>query len=125
MPKKGCNVLIVDDSEIIIDRIYSILGELDCVKKINKAVNFTEAEGLLAKNKFDVALLDINLPGKNGIELLAFIKEKYPAIKTIMLTNHSNEYYRNLCEKIGTNYFIDKSSEFEMIPQLIRSSRAN
>jgi DNA-binding NarL/FixJ family response regulator len=121
MEKNGYRILIVDDSIIIIERISEILNELDCVNSVNQAINYNEAETLLAKNEFDVALLDINLPGKNGIELLAYIKENYPGIKTIMLTNQSNDYYRNLCEKIGTNYFIDKSSEFERLPQLISS----
>ena len=119
MKTKRYKILVVDDALIIVERVSEILKELECIEFVSKASNYAEAVALLALEKYDVALLDINLPGKNGIELLSFIKENYPGIKTIMLTNQSNEYYRNLCEKLGTDHFIDKSSEFEKIPHLI------
>ena len=113
------NVLVVDDSTLVVERILEILRELDCITLADKANNFTEAELLLAKEKYDVALLDINLPGRNGIELLSFIKANYPAMKIIMLSNQSDDYYRNLCQRLGSDSFIDKTSEFENIPQNI------
>ncbi len=112
-------VLVVDDSPIIVERIFQILGELDCITFIAKATNFSEAVTLLNEQIFNIVLLDINLPGKNGIELLSYIKANYPDIKNIMLTNQSDDYYRNLCQNLGSDSFIDKTSEFENIPHTI------
>ena len=112
-------VLAVDDSPIIIKRLKEILGELECVTFTGEAKGFAEAVLLLEQEKYDVVLLDINLSGKNGIELLSFIKANYPSIKIIMLSNQSGEYYRNLCNELGSDSFIDKTSEFENIPHTI------
>jgi DNA-binding NarL/FixJ family response regulator len=112
-------VLVVDDSPIIVDRVFDILGELECITFVGKATSFSEAVTLLAEQKYDLAMLDINLPGKNGIELLSYIKSNYPHIKIVMLSNQSDDYYRNLCSNLGSDSFIDKTSEFENIPQTI------
>lgn len=112
-------VLIVDDSPIIIKRLIEILGELNCITYIGEANGFSEAVHSLEQEKYDVVLLDINLSGKNGIELLSFIKVNYPSIKIIMLSNQSGDYYRNLCNELGSDSFIDKTSEFENIPKTI------
>lgn len=113
-------VLIVDDSPMIVERIFEILEELSCISYVGKALNFTEAVELLEEQRYDAALLDINLPGKNGIELLSYIKANYPHMKIIMLSNQSDDYYRNLCKTLGSDSFIDKTSEFEDIPKTIK-----
>ena len=115
------SVLIVDDSMLVVQRIAGMLRELTCIDCVISALNYNEAEKVLANHEVDIALLDINMPGKSGIELLNFMKEKYPCITNIMLTNQSNEYYRNLCLQLGADYFLDKTSEFDRVPELIQS----
>jgi DNA-binding NarL/FixJ family response regulator len=121
MIRASYKLLIVDDSVIIVDRLLSLLTELDCISYIGKAHSYIEAEEQLQKTAFDIVLLDINLPDKNGIELLSHVKDAYPEIKTVMLTNQSNEHYRNLCEKMGSDHFVDKTSDFEKIPEIIHN----
>ena len=115
------NVLIVDDSKLIVDRLTSLLKELDCISYIGSANSFAEASSLMEMNAYNLAILDINLPGKNGIELLTHIKEFHPGIKTIMLTNQTESYYRELCNKIGSDDYVDKTNDFERIPDLINT----
>ncbi|MEO5967405.1 MAG: response regulator [Ferruginibacter sp.] len=119
--------LIVDDSELISDRMEKQLMELDCISETYIAYNFNDAVDQLEDKSIDVVILDINLslPGKNGLELLQFIKDTYPDIKTIMLTNQSGDFYKNLCLKIGSDHFFDKSTEFEKIPSIISSFFSN
>src|SRR2546426_2085775 len=111
MEKTKKTILIVDDSQLIAERLVIMLKELTIVGSIAKASNYTEAVELLIVANPDVVFLDIHLPGRNGIELLKFIKNNYPLKKVIMLTNESGDYYRNLCAKAGAAYFIDKSKE--------------
>ena len=66
-------LLIVDNSSLIIERLINILSEVKTIKKILAATNYAEAVNMLGENKTDIVLLDIQLPGKNGIELLKFI----------------------------------------------------
>jgi DNA-binding NarL/FixJ family response regulator len=114
-------ILIVDDAALVVSRLFEILSELDCIEMLYKANSYNQATEAIKKNLPDLVLLDIQLPGKNGIELLRFIKKNYPDIITVMLTNRVSDYYKELCESMGANHFIDKSSEFEKIPSIIES----
>jgi len=121
MLNNGISVLVVDDSVLVVNRIIQLLDELDCIQSVLPAYNYDDAIQLLHNNTVDIALLDINIPGRNGIELLTYIKGSFPQITSIMLTNQSDSYYRDLCGRIGADHFLDKTSEFENVPQIIRS----
>lgn len=114
-------ILIVDDSALIIERLLAMLNGLGPVKDITTASNYKEAVGVLTETKVDIAILDIHLTGKNGIELLKFIVKNYPQTKVMMLSNADNEKYRELCKKEGAMYFIDKSKDFELVPEILAS----
>ena len=114
-------VLIVDDSPIIIERLKSMLTGVENVGTVIYASTYSRAILLLAENNPDIAVLDINLPDKNGIEILRYIKKNHVAITVIMLTNQAADYYRNLCKLLGAEYFLDKSTEFEKVPAIISS----
>ena len=112
-------LLIVDDSPLIIERILIILKEAGNVEEIFTATDYVEAVNILQEVKTDIVLLDIHLPGKNGIELLKYIVQHYPKTRVIMLSNSISSYYRKLCMSIGAVCCIDKSTEFEMITEVI------
>lgn len=112
-------ILIVDDSELVVSRLSDMLKESSILVNILTAYSYTEAQEKMKQHQPSLVLLDIQLPGKNGIELLSLIKAEYPKVITIMLTNRVSTYYKNLCEAMGANHFIDKSSEFETIPNII------
>ena len=114
-------LLIVDDSELIIERLIDSLKDHNTIKKIITATGYKEAVDILGKKKTDIILLDIQLSGKNGIDLLKFIVKEYPDIKVVMCSNLSNDYYKKLCKKIGARYFVDKSKDFELIPDILFS----
>ena len=112
-------LLIVDNSSLIIERLINILSEVKTIKKVLTATNYAGAVNMLGENKTDIVLLDIQLPGKNGIELLKFIIKNYPDTKVVMLSNLVSEYYQKLCKKIGAIRFIDKSKDFDLIPEVV------
>lgn len=114
-------LLIVDDSRLIIERLIDSLKDKYDSKNILTANGFKEAVDILGNNKTDIVLLDIQLSGINGIDLLKFIVKEYPDIKVVMCSNLANEYYRKLCKKIGAAYFVDKSKDFELIPDILYS----
>jgi DNA-binding NarL/FixJ family response regulator len=80
---------------------------------------YTEAITILQSNEPGIILLDINLPDRSGIDLLRYIKQHHASAIVIMCSNQSSLFYRNLCARIGAAYFIDKSTEFETIPEVI------
>jgi len=114
-------ILIVDDSSLVVERLIELLEKEESVASIEVAKDYEHAIQILAEKKSDVVFLDIHLPGKNGIDLLKFISPTYPNVKVVMLSNESNPYYRKLCITNGASFFIDKSKEFELIPQILTS----
>jgi DNA-binding NarL/FixJ family response regulator len=114
----GLNVLIVEDSILIRDRMNILLSELPCISTIENSGDGIEALNMVNEKNPDVVLLDINLPGKSGLSVLKEIKSQSKAT-VVMLTNYSDEYYRTLCSRLGADHFLDKSTEFEKIPNLI------
>jgi CheY-like chemotaxis protein len=112
-------ILIVDDNKKYIDRLVDLLEETGNTSRIIAANNYNEAIRIIAKEKPCIVLLDMNMPGKSGIEVLRFIKAEGWECKVIMVTNHSNESYRKLCREEGADHFLDKSRDFGLIPSLI------
>jgi len=121
MTNTGKIVLVVDDSPIIIERLVHMLENLEKVQQVIIADSYAMAVSRISEAKPDLAILDINLPDKSGIELLKYIKTNMAEIKVIMLSNQADEYYRNLCKRLGSAYFIDKSGEIDQTPIIISS----
>lgn len=114
-------VLIVDDSPLIIIKITELLEDFNAVTILKACRSYAEAVNELEFYLPKIALLDINLPDKSGIELLQFIKGKSPETIVIMFTNQSSDYYKKLCLNKGADYFLDKSKDFDHIPLILTS----
>ncbi|HEV7780504.1 MAG TPA: response regulator transcription factor [Chitinophagaceae bacterium] len=118
--QKKLTILIVDDNMNFVDRMINLLEDADNVGYINVSGNYDEARRLLATEEPDVVLLDINLPGKNGIELLKLIRQNKQQCEVIMITNHADDYYRQQCRDLGAKHFLDKSNDFGLVPGIIK-----
>lgn len=111
-------ILIVDDSEMIIEYVRAMLEENN-MSDIFSARSAKEAFELIQDNVPEIILLDIQMPGMTGVEALPIIKKKCPDAKVIMLTNNAEPYYKEVCERLGADYFADKSVDFDRIPEII------
>jgi DNA-binding NarL/FixJ family response regulator len=125
MANKKLSVLIVDDHEYFVERMIGLLEDVDNISSIQTAGNYQDAFRMLDNKKHDVILLDISLPGKSGIDLLQKIRQLEWNCAVIMISNFSANYYKQECKKLGAWYFLDKTSEFEMVPVLINSFHLN
>jgi DNA-binding NarL/FixJ family response regulator len=70
----------------------------------------------------DVAILDIRMPGGNGIGVLKAIREKNINTKVIMLTSYPYPKYRKKCMEVGADFFFDKSTEFKKICEVLKQA---
>ncbi len=120
MNKTQLLILIVDDNSHFVERMIGLIGETDNIGQIQIASDYDEAYNFFSEKIPDLVLLDINLPGKSGIELLKEIKKTGMECKIIMITNHTDDYYRELCKELGADHFLDKSNDFAIVPGLIR-----
>lgn len=117
-------ILIVDDNKKYINRLIDILNESIGYPEISTANNYEEAVKQINEEKPKIVLLDMNMPGKSGLEVLRYIKMDGWDCSVIMVTNHSNDSYRKLCKEEGADFFLDKSQEFGLIPSLINKMTA-
>jgi DNA-binding NarL/FixJ family response regulator len=114
-------ILLVDDSPLILDRLIMMLKKLDCAGDIHSAQTFSAAIQLLDTKTVDIALFDIHLHDKSGIDLLRETREQHPAVVVIVLTNQADEQVEQTCKKLGARYFLDKSKDFAQVPHIISS----
>lgn len=118
-------ILLADDSKIILDRLEKMFEDNKKIEIVGKAENSLMAYDKIMKLKPDVVVLDIKMPGGDGIELLKKIKRERPEIKAIMLTNYNQSIYKTSCLKAGAEYFLDKSNEFEKVVEICESLAKN
>jgi DNA-binding NarL/FixJ family response regulator len=119
---KKLNILIIEDTVFVLERIKEMIIELSCVSQISTATEFESALQVLQAETPDVILLDIHLhQNTSGIDILKFVNENHPAVKVIIVTNKATDYYKQICRQNGAHAFIDKSKEFEQIPSIIES----
>ena len=116
------SILIVDDNPHFIQRMGNLFREFNDKVQVYTAANFDEALKQLDTRKHDTILLDINLPGQNGIELLKKILERNCQCKVIVISNNSSDYYRKQCEKLGAIHFLDKTTEFHLAPSIVTNA---
>lgn len=108
-------ILSVDDAPIIFKQLKYLLDDLDDIELTGNAKNLDEAYNFLKTNKPDIIILDLKLKNENGLDLLEFVTKQYPEIKTIILSNEGDYFYRNKCKQMGAACFLDKSYEFDKL----------
>lgn len=114
-------VLIVDDSALLRGYLMDILRELETIRVVGQAIDATQAVELVAKRRPDVVILDIQLPGVSGIDVLHAVKAHHPAPVVIMFTNYPYPQYRQKCMELGADFFFDKSLEFDALRDVLTS----
>ena len=83
-------IICVDDEELILNLVVYMCSQMPQIDEVKGFLNPLEALDYLENNKADIAILDIDMPGINGISLAVKIKEKYSDISIIFLTGYSN-----------------------------------
>ncbi len=112
-------VFIVDDSPAIRQRLAEILATVPNIVIVGEAESASQAIAGILKTQPDSVLLDLNLTGSTGIDVMRAVCPKAPGIVFIVLTNHAEPQYRQASTKAGASYFLDKSRDFERVPRLI------
>ena len=113
------HLFIVDDSAAIRSRLVDMLSRIDGVDVVGEAATANEAIAAILHVRPHGVLLDLNLMGRAGIEVLRTVHPQAPEIVFVILTNHAEPQYRSACAKAGARYFLDKSCDFDRVPSVI------
>jgi DNA-binding NarL/FixJ family response regulator len=110
---------IVDDSAAIRSRLVDLVNLIGNVNVVGQSGDAPSAVVDILALRPDSVLLDLDLNGTNGMQVLRAVHPQVPEIVFVVLTNHAEPQYRRACAKAGATYFLDKSSEFDRVREVI------
>ena len=103
-------ILIADDHELLRRGLKGILAEVYKDLQVGEAADGRQALEMAQKQKWDIVLLDINMPGRGGIEVLQDMKQLYPAIPVVVLSAFPEKDYAVRAFKLGAAGYVSKQS---------------
>lgn len=117
-------VLLVEDSKLLAERLLELLGGVPGTQMLGVAATEREAVNSVRELAPDVLVLDLHLKEGTGFGVLRAMHslQKYPAV--VILTNYALPQYRAQAKNLGAQYFLDKASEFERLPNVIQEIAA-
>jgi DNA-binding NarL/FixJ family response regulator len=104
------DVLVVDDHTIFRSGLQRLLLDETDMRVAGEANNGAEALELLRGRSFDVVLLDINMEGRNGLEVLASVRNLSPTLPVLMLSMYPEEQYALVAVRGGANGYVAKDA---------------
>lgn len=113
-------VLVADDHPVVRRGLRDMLSEESDIVVAGEAGTAADVVRAVQGERWDVVLLDISLPGGNGIELIAEIKRARPETRVLILTGYSEEQYAVRAIKAGAAGFLTKDSADERLIEAIR-----
>ena len=117
-------VLIADDHKIVRDGLRRILAANPDVEVAAEASDGDQALALVRANEYDVALLDISMPGLSGIDLIKRLKIERPKLRLLVLSMHGEDQYAARVLKAGASGYLNKDSASEMLLGALRKVAA-
>ena len=124
MEVKPIRVLLVDDHAIARNGVRLMLSAADDICVMGEASNAVEALERVGEQVFDVALLDITMPGKNGLELLKQLRAEQPKLAVLMLSTYSEEIYAVRALKLGASGYLTKDAPTAVLVAAVRKAAA-
>lgn len=113
-------VAICDDHAIVRKGLTMILSQAGDIRVVAEAENFGELRQRLRNNDCDVLLIDIEMPGKTGIEAVALLKKEMPRLSAIVLSMHAEDQYAVRALRAGASGYLNKASAPEKLVEAVR-----
>ena len=112
---------MLDNNERFLETAKDFLSEQEFIDKVFITSSDIAALRIVEKNQPDVILLDVLMPGQNGIELIPAMRAKAPNARIMMLSLWDLEAYRESARKAGADDFISKKTMNETLIPAIRN----
>ncbi|MCB1908271.1 MAG: response regulator transcription factor [Rhodocyclaceae bacterium] len=117
---KQIRVLIADDHSIVRQGLRQILSETEDLAVSGEASNGVEALQQVRQDSYDVVLMDVSMPDRNGIDALKLIRKEFPRLPVLMLSMYPEEQYAIRALKAGAAGYLNKQSAPEQLVTAIR-----
>ena len=113
-------VLLADDHAIVRNGLKEILESTGDIIVVAEATNGHEALTRVRENEIDVAVVDLSMPGRSGVELIKLIKAERPKLRLLVLSMHSEEQYAVRAVRAGAAGYLTKESAADELVAAIR-----
>ena len=111
-------VFVADDSAALRRRLTEMFSLIEGIEVVGEAQDAPEALASIRALQPDVVVLDIQMPGGNGIDVLREVKRDYPQTIVVILTNHADPQYRRRCMELKADYFLSKSKDSKLLIEI-------
>jgi len=106
-------IIIADDHAIVREGLKHYIRSIKNNEQIDEASNGTEAWAKITEGKYDLAILDVSMPGLSGMEILQKIKNQNLATHVLILSVHPEEQYAIRAFRLGASGYVSKDSAYE------------
>src|SRR5258708_14426657 len=114
--------LIIDDHEIVRRGLKEVLDDEFSELEIGEAENWGAALELISSEDWDIVLLDINIPGRNGLEVLSEIKRLRPRTPVLVVSAYAEEEFAIRSLKLGASGYLNKSRASDEVVAAMRKA---
>ena len=114
-------VILVDDHLLIRRGLRETLAETTDIRVVGEAGDYGELRELLRQQPCDVLLLDLNLPGRSGIDALKSLSEEGETVRSVVLSQHAEDQYGIRAFKAGAMAYLNKTAAPEVIVEAVRT----
>ena len=119
-PQQLCNMLLVDDHAIVREGLRRVLDPLTRVWRVLEASNGFEALEVLRVQRIALAIVDLSMPGMNGLDLVRRIKAAYPHVLVLVLSMYDEHQYARRAFKAGANGYVTKDTAANELVAAVR-----
>jgi DNA-binding NarL/FixJ family response regulator len=119
LPTNRLQLIVLDDHDLFREGLCNLIRAWNNVANISEAGNAYELFSKVREIKYDVILLDLIMPGKNGLEVLTELKQNDPSSKVLIISQNSSSKDILDAVKLGAQGFIHKTARFEELKTAI------
>ena len=114
-------VILCDDHAVVRRGIRDTISEAVDIQVIGEAGSYPELREQMRKNTCDVLVLDLNMPGRGGLEVLAALKEEGSTVKTLVVSMYPEDQYAIRCLRAGARGYVNKAGDPAELVAAIRT----
>jgi DNA-binding NarL/FixJ family response regulator len=118
------NILIVDDHPLVREGVKKVLAGEPDISIVAEAKDASEITRYIDTNEVDLVLLDISMPGKDGLEALKEVKLRFPTLPVLILSMHPEERFAMRALEAGASGYVTKMNTTEELVKAIRTVRS-
>lgn len=112
-------IVLADDHQLLLQGISSVLKEVEDVAVVATAANGFEVLDAVAQQAPHLVVLDLNMPGQDGLKCLQALKKSYPGVKVLVLSNYSQPELLDEVKRLGAEGYLNKNSASTELKQAV------